>query len=97
TTDSLAPPQTIQSQGNGFGVAFQGLASLGYRLTDNLSLNLSFSYLGANPSRTKDYYFFTYEKDPETGSYRLIYHGGEFQIKKKISTFTVGAGIAYRL
>jgi hypothetical protein len=92
TTDSMAPPQTILSQGSGIGVAFQGLVSLGYRLTEKLSLSLSVSYLGANPARTKDYYWYTIDQFNQ-----LIYHGGEFQIRKKISTLTAGVGVAYRL
>jgi len=96
TTDSMVPPQTMLSQGNGFGIAFQGSASIGYRLSDYLSLTLSCSYLGANPSRKKDYYWYKSYVDGY-GQVHYIYEGGEFLIKKKISTLIFGAGIAYRL
>jgi len=96
-TDTTGQTSLTISKGPGFGVAFQALAGVGYRITKNLTIDLTFSYLGANPSRTKDYYAYVYEKDPETGFYRLVYYGGEYQIKKKISTFNIGIGLAYRL
>ena len=95
--DSVTPGPMNLSQGPGIGVAFQALAGVGYNITDNLTLNLSFSFLGANPTRKKSYYNFTYELDPAAGYYRPVYYGGERQVKKKISTFNIGLGIAIKL
>jgi len=95
--DSLNPEAITLSEGPGIGVAVQTLAGIGYHLTDNLTLNLSFSYLGANPARTKDYYYYVEDKDPETGSTRLVYQGGERHVKKRISTFNIGLGIAIKI
>ena len=97
STDSLTPDQMNLSQGPGVGVAFQVLTGVGYNITDNLTLNLSFSYLGASPARKKDYYYYVEDKDPETGSDLLVYQGGERQVKKRISTFNIGLGIAIKL
>jgi len=95
--DSLTPGPMNLSQGPGLGVAFQALAGIGYNITDNLTLNLSFSYLGSNPARKKDYYYYVEDIDPETGSTRLVYQGGERQVKKRISTFNIGLGVAIKL
>jgi len=95
--DSLTPGPMNLSQGPGLGVAFQALAGIGYNITDNLTLNLSFSYMGANPLRTKDYYVFNYVYDPEAGYYRPVYQGGERQVRKRISTFNIGLGIGIKL
>jgi len=93
STGSGTPGSMDLSEGPGFGVAFQAQAGVGYNITNNLTLNLTFSYLGGNPSRTKDYYF--YVQDEENGL--LVYQGGEFQVKKKISTFNIGVGIAIKI
>ena len=91
--DTLNPNSMRLSEGPGVGVAFQTLAGAGYHLTDKLTLNLTFSYLGGNPSRKKENYQYVYDED--TGQY--LYVGGERQVKKKISTFNIGLGIAIKL
>lgn len=95
-SDSTIPPTTYLSEGAGIGVAFQGLVSGGYQLTDKLVLNLNFSFLGANPVRKKDYYTSSYYYDEELKQWLLVWQGGEFIMKKKISTLNIGIGIAYR-
>ncbi|MBE0646552.1 MAG: hypothetical protein IH596_02090 [Bacteroidales bacterium] len=97
STDTLNPNNTSLSDGPGAGIAFQGLAGIGYKVTDNLTINLAFSYLGGNPNRTKSYSQYVYETDPDTGDKNLVFLQGEIQRKKKISTFHVGLGIVFKL
>lgn len=95
--DSTSPPATYQSSGPGVGVAFQTMVAGGFQLTDKLAINMNLSYLGANPSRKKDYYTSNYYYDQDLQQWILAWQGGEFAIKKKISTFNIGIGITYRL
>lgn len=95
--DSTSPPSNYLSGGAGIGVAFQALVAGGYQLTDKLALTMNLSFLGANPSRQKDYYVSSYYYDEELKQWLLVWQGGEFTIKKKISTFNFGIGIVYRL
>lgn len=97
STDSLHPNTMTLSEGPGFGVAVEALAGIGYRLTDNLSLNLSFVYLGGNPNRTKSYSQYIYEEDPETGDIYSVFVKGDIERKRKISTFNIGIGLIYHL
>lgn len=93
STDTLNPEAVTLSEGPGFGVAFQGLAGIGYRITDNFSVNLAFSYLGANPSRTKEYSMYQRETNPE----RYLFVQGERERKKKITSFNISLGVALKL
>lgn len=95
--DSTTPPSSYLSGGAGVGVAFQSLVAGGYQITDKLALNLNLSFLGANPGRTKSYYSASYYYDEELKQWLLVWQGGEFTIKKKISTFNIGIGLIYRL
>ncbi|MBN1199766.1 MAG: hypothetical protein JXA23_10475 [Bacteroidales bacterium] len=95
--DSTSPPSTYQSGGAGTGVAFQVMVAGGYQITKKLAITLNLTYLGANASRKKDYYVSSYYYDPELKQWILVWQGGEFTIKKKISTFNVGIGISFRL
>ncbi len=97
STDSLNPFASTVSTGPGFGVAMQALAGIGYRVTDNLTINLAFSFLGGNPNRTKSYSQYIYEPDPVSGLLHPVFYHGEIERKKKISTFNIGLGIVYQL
>ncbi|MFH1295899.1 MAG: hypothetical protein ABIJ04_01330 [Bacteroidota bacterium] len=97
STDSLNPLAFTISDGPGFGVAMQALAGIGYRVTDNLTINLAFSFLGGNPNRSKSSSQYIYEEDPETGFINPVYIHIEKERKKKISTFNIGLGISFKL
>jgi len=93
STDTLNPNTMTLSDGPGAGVAMQAMAGIGYRVTDNLTINLAFSYLGGNPNRTKSYSQLF--KDGDTGLY--YYTHGELERKKKISTLNIGLGLVFKL
>jgi len=93
STDTLNPNTMTLSDGPGAGVAVHAMAGIGYRVTDNLTVNLAFSYLGGNPNRTKSYSQFI--RDDDTGLY--YYTHGELERKKKISTFNIGLGVIFKL
>ncbi|NQV01597.1 MAG: hypothetical protein HQ542_03050 [Bacteroidia bacterium] len=95
--DSSSPSSSYLSGGTGIGVAFQALVAGGFQLTEKLAISMNLSFLGANPGRKKDYYYYSYYYDSELKQWLFIWHGGEFTIKKKISTFNIGIGITYRL
>ncbi|MFC2101853.1 hypothetical protein ACFLS7_02565 [Bacteroidota bacterium] len=97
SSDSLNINDTRLSDGPGFGVAMQALAGIGYRVTNNLSVNLAFSYLGGNPVRMKSYSQYIYETDPATGVQTPVFVKGEIERKKKISTFNIGLGLVFKL
>lgn len=93
STDSLNPGTMTLTDGPGFGVAVLAAAETGYKLTEKLSLNLSFAYLGGNPARKKSYSQVL--KDEDTGQYYFVQ--GERECSKKISTFNIGIGLIYQL
>jgi len=94
STDTLNPEAVTKSEGPGFGLAFQALAGIGYRLTDRLFINLAISYLGANPSRKKEYSMYLNPEPPEVNP---VYIQGERERNKKISSFNINLGIAFKL
>ncbi len=95
--DTLTPGPMKKSDGPGMGVAVQLLAGFGYQITKNISVNVALSYLGGSPIRKRDYYFYYWEIDPETGRLQPIYQGGEIERKRRISTFNIGAGLTIKL
>jgi len=92
--DSTSPPTT--SEGAGFGFGYKLMAGVGYQVSGRVSFSANLSYLGGSPSRTKDYYYYTYEQDPVLGLVP-VYQGAEFTMKKKISSFNPGIGITVKL
>ncbi|TSA27312.1 MAG: hypothetical protein D4R67_06325 [Bacteroidetes bacterium] len=97
---TMPPPDTVSppylSQGVGAGVAVQGMIVAGYSISHKVTLTAHINYTGANPSRKKDYYWAHFYVD-EHGDPHYVFEGGEFQMKKKISTFNIGLGISFRL
>jgi len=95
--DSLTPGPLKKSDGPGMGVAVQVLAGVGYRVTKNISVDVTLSYLGGSPVRKRDYYYYYWDIDPETGRLQPVYQGGEIEKKRRISTFNIGAGLTIKL
>lgn len=86
------------SSGAGTGVAFQARASVGYRISNRVILTAGISYLGANPTRKKENYVYSYvEEPPESGNFYPVFTGYEETRKKKISTLNPGLGIIIKL
>ncbi len=91
------PKNAVESTGPGTGFAYQILCGAGYTVTRNLGIHLNLSFLGGAPRRTKTYNYYRYEYDPEYQQYIPVYMGGEYQVKKTISTILMGIGIVYSL
>lgn len=89
------PEHAQESKGPGFGFAYQFLAGGGYEVAKNLGIHLNLSFLGGMPKRTKSYYYYSYEYDEEQKIWIPVYQGGEYVIKKTISTILIGVGIVY--
>ncbi len=95
--DSLSPGPLKKSDGPGMGVAVQIMAGIGYQITKNICINVTLSYLGGSPLRKRDYYYYYWDIDPQTGRLQPIYQGGEIERKRRISTFNIGAGLTIKL
>ncbi len=97
---SMTDPSTQQTaRHSATGFAYQFSAGIGYKVSSHFSLKLNASYLAANPSVTKEFYYSTIEKRiDEYGNeyYVSVFHGSETTIKKVVSTLNIGIGIIYK-
>lgn len=97
STDSMTPGPLKKSDGPGMGVAVQLMAGVGYLITKNISVDITLSYLGGSPARKRDYYYYYWDIDPNTGRLMPVYGGGEIERKRRVSTFNIGAGLTIKL
>jgi len=91
--------QNVHNSGTGF--AYQFAIAVGYQLAPNWLITLNVSYIGANPSKTKDYQYAvadTIWNSAHTEIIRIDYSTQvvEYTMKKEISTFNTGLGIRFK-